>query len=89
MHNAARHAGAEVTVYIETTEALVRIEVNDRGPGFDATDELRLIGYSTDAPEATIRAFRHRFRGMEGMELDAEDLRILHALARAIVAGSH
>lgn len=35
MLNAARHAGGDVTVYLETTGDLVRIEVNDRGPGFD------------------------------------------------------
>lgn len=35
MLNAARHAGGEVTVYLETTPDTVRIEVNDRGPGFD------------------------------------------------------
>lgn len=63
--------------------------MTDPPADFDPMLALRLIGYSTDAPEATIRAFRHRFRGMEGMELDAEDLRILHALSRAIVAGPH
>lgn len=35
MQNAARHAGGEVTVYLETSPAAVRIEINDRGPGFD------------------------------------------------------
>lgn len=35
MLNAARHAGGDVTVYLETTPGQVRIEVNDRGPGFD------------------------------------------------------
>lgn len=35
MQNAARHAGGEVTVYLETTPEAVRVEVNDRGPGFD------------------------------------------------------
>lgn len=34
MHNAARHAGGEVTVYLETSQDDIRIEVNDRGPGF-------------------------------------------------------
>jgi len=35
MQNAARHAGGEVTVYLETTPELMRVEINDRGPGFD------------------------------------------------------
>lgn len=55
----------------------------DPPEGFDPIQALRLIGYPVDSPEAAIRAFRHRFRGMDGMELDAEDLRILHALTRA------
>jgi len=55
---------------------------------FDPIQALRLIGYPTDAPEATIRSFRHRFRGMEGTELDAEDLRILHALTRSPAAST-
>ena len=59
----------------------------DPPQGFDPMQALRLIGYSTDVPEATIRAFRHRFRGMEGGELDARDLRILHALTRSPAAG--
>ena len=43
---------------------------------------LQAIGYSTDNRADTVRAFHHRFRGMEGTELDAQDLRILHALTR-------
>lgn len=35
MLNAARHAGGEVTVYLETTPTRVSIDVTDRGPGFD------------------------------------------------------
>lgn len=35
MQNAARHAGGEVTVYLETTPDSMRVEINDRGPGFD------------------------------------------------------
>ena len=61
--------------------------MTDPPEGFDPMQALRLVGYSTDAPEATIRAFRHRFRGMEGGELDAQDLRILHALTRSPAAG--
>jgi N-acetylmuramoyl-L-alanine amidase len=33
-----------------------------------------------------VRAVHHRFSGMEGTELDAEDLRILHALTRVAPA---
>ncbi|MBJ7575368.1 N-acetylmuramoyl-L-alanine amidase [Luteimonas sp. MC1828] len=55
--------------------------------GFDALQALRLLGYPLDAPEATIRAFRMRFRGDAGNVLDAEDHRILHALTRPDGAG--
>ena len=47
---------------------------------FDPVDALRLIGYSVDDLEAMIHAYRMRFRGDNGKTLDAEDLRILHAL---------
>lgn len=57
--------------------------MTDPPEGFDPLQALRLVGYPVDKPAATIRAFRHRFRGMDGTELDAHDLRILHALARA------
>src|SRR5699024_9537748 len=39
MKKPARHAGGEVTVYLETTAESMRVEVNDRGPGFDL-DEI-------------------------------------------------
>lgn len=39
MLNAARHAGGEVTVYIEAVPQRVSIDVTDRGPGLD-TDAL-------------------------------------------------
>ncbi|SJN10270.1 two-component system sensor kinase [Leucobacter sp. 7(1)] len=35
MLNAARHAGGEVTVYAEATDARITIDVTDRGPGLD------------------------------------------------------
>ena len=54
----------------------------DRPAGFDPWLALQAIGYSTDNRADTVRAFHHRFRGMEGTELDAQDLRILHALTR-------
>ncbi len=50
-------------------------------PGFDPVNALRLIGYSTDNLEAAIHSYRMRFRGDNAKALDAEDLRILHALA--------
>ena len=49
-------------------------------PHFDPLVALRLIGYSTDDPEAAIHAYRMRFRGDNARSLDEEDLRILHAL---------
>lgn len=49
--------------------------------GFDPWTTLRLIGYPLDDRAATVRAFRNHYRGQGGTELDAEDLRILHALA--------
>ena len=54
----------------------------DPPAGFDPWLALQAIGYSTDNRADTVRAFHHRFRGMEGTELDAQDLRILHALTR-------
>lgn len=36
MLNAARHAGGDVTVYIEAAKHRVSIDVTDRGPGLDA-----------------------------------------------------
>lgn len=56
--------------------------------GFDPWTALRLIGYPVDDRAATVRAFRNHFRGQGGSELDAEDLRILHALASPDPAAS-
>ncbi|PJJ97574.1 N-acetylmuramoyl-L-alanine amidase [Lysobacteraceae bacterium NML91-0213] len=50
--------------------------------GFDPLLALRLLGYPLDNPAATIRSYRMRFRGDAADTLDAEDLRILHALTR-------
>lgn len=52
--------------------------------GFDPWLALRLVGYSLDDRPATVRAFHLHFRGMEGTDLDDEDLRILFALTRAV-----
>lgn len=54
--------------------------------GFDPWLALAAFGYPLDNPEATLRAFHRRFRGIEGdMPLDDEDLRILYALSRNLV----
>lgn len=49
---------------------------------FDPWQALRLIGYPLDDRAATVRAFHRRYRGTETDTLDAQDLRILYALAR-------
>lgn len=51
--------------------------------GFDPWSALRTLGYPLEDRAATVRAFRNHFRGQDGTALDAEDLRILHALAPA------
>ncbi|HJV91292.1 MAG TPA: N-acetylmuramoyl-L-alanine amidase [Holophagaceae bacterium] len=55
--------------------------------GFDAQVALRLIGYDLGEPGAATAAFRRHFRGLEGRELDEEDLRILFNLQRKVMAG--
>lgn len=50
--------------------------------GFDPWLALRLVGYPLQDRAATVRAFHRRYRGTETDALDAEDLRILHALTR-------
>ncbi|PPU38248.1 N-acetylmuramoyl-L-alanine amidase [Xanthomonas arboricola] len=52
--------------------------------GFDPWQALALLGYSLDDPAATLRAFHHHYRGSEARTLDAEDLRILHALTGSL-----
>ena len=49
--------------------------------GFDPLRALQAIGYDTRDPAAAIRAYRIRYRGIDGGELDPEDLRRLRALA--------
>lgn len=56
----------------------------DPPPGFDPWMALGLIGYSLDDRNATVRSFHHHFRGMDGDTLDAQDLRVLYALARQL-----
>lgn len=54
--------------------------------GFDPWLALVAFGYALDNPEATLRAFHRRFRGIEGdMPLDEEDRRILYALTRELL----
>lgn len=55
--------------------------------GFDGWLAMQAFGYSLKDRTAALRAFRMRFRGRDdgaqlAPELDAEDLRILHALSR-------
>lgn len=45
---------------------------------------LALLGYSLDDPAATLQAFHHHYRGSDARTLDAEDLRILHALTGSL-----
>ncbi len=61
----------------------------DPPPGFDPWMALGLIGYPLDDRAATVHSFHHHFRGMEGNELDAQDLRVLYALSRQLGAGGH
>lgn len=57
--------------------------------GFDAWLALAALGYPMDDPQAALRAFQRRFRGLEAslppdtaQIPDAEDARILHALTQ-------
>ncbi|HRQ35389.1 MAG TPA: N-acetylmuramoyl-L-alanine amidase [Chiayiivirga sp.] len=58
---------------------------DDAGPapeGFDFWLAMTAFGYALDDPEAALRAFRRRFRAVEGDDSPpgADDARILHAL---------
>lgn len=54
---------------------------------FDGWLALAALGYPLDDPAATLRAFRHRFRGIDSdsAALEEEDRRILHALTRPLL----
>lgn len=54
-------------------------------PGFDTFAALRLIGYDTSRPTATIAAFHRHYRGIETTELDAMDGSILYSLQRQLM----
>lgn len=55
--------------------------------GFDPWNALRLLGYPLSDRAATVRAFHRRYRGTEGDQLDAEDLRILSSLVSQAAGG--
>ncbi|KAF1712709.1 N-acetylmuramoyl-L-alanine amidase [Pseudoxanthomonas kalamensis DSM 18571] len=57
-------------------------DAGDPAPGFDPWLAMQAIGYDLQDRAAAVRSFHHHFRGMEGVELDAEDLRVLWALTR-------
>jgi N-acetylmuramoyl-L-alanine amidase len=59
-------------------------ELVDPPVGFDPWLALAAIGYPLEDRPAAVRSFHHHFRGMEGEQLDAEDLRILYNLAQKI-----
>jgi N-acetylmuramoyl-L-alanine amidase len=61
-----------------------RVPLVDAPPGFDPWLALAAIGYPLDDRAAAVRAFRHHFRSLEGEMLDADDLRVLYALARQL-----
>ena len=61
--------------------------MQDPPPGFDGWMAMSALGYSPIDRAAALRAFRMHFRGRDdgpdlAPELDAEDLRILHALTQ-------
>lgn len=63
-------------------------ELIDPPADFDPWMALAVVGYPLDDRAATVRAFHHHFRGIEGDTLDAQDLRILYNLSRQIVRGN-
>jgi N-acetylmuramoyl-L-alanine amidase len=63
----------------------------DPPPGFDPWLAMAAIGYPLKDRAAAVRAFHRHYRGRDDGEdpeagFDAEDLRILHALATRVVA---
>ncbi len=54
----------------------------DPPAGFDPWLALRAVGYALDDRSAAVQSFHHHFRGSEGDQLDAVDLRILYSLTR-------
>ena len=70
----ARLAAAGFGLWPQTT-------LVDPPASFDPWLALAAVGYPLEDRAAAVRAFHHHFRGMEGTELDTEDLRILHDLS--------
>jgi N-acetyl-anhydromuramyl-L-alanine amidase AmpD len=64
-----------------------RTPLIDPPAGFDPWMALALVGYPLDDRAATVRAFHHHYRGIEGETLDATDLRILYSLVQTIERG--
>ena len=50
--------------------------------GFDAMNDLRLVGYDTHDPRAAVIAFQRYYRASEDDALDATDAAILASLTR-------
>lgn len=68
-------------------------ELVDPPPGFDPWMAMAVIGYPLKDRAAAVRAFHRHYRGRDdgddpNVAFDAEDLRILHALSRMVVAPS-
>lgn len=63
-----------------------RAPLLDPPAGFDPWMALALVGYPLDDRAAAVRSFHHHFRGIGGDTLDAQDLRVLSALARQLTA---
>ena len=66
-------------------------ELADPPPGFDPWLAMAVVGYPLKDRAAAVRAFHRHYRGRDDGEdpdagFDGEDLRILHALAAAVVA---
>lgn len=59
----------------------------DPPESFDPWLALAAVGYPLEDRAAAVRAFHHHFRGMQGTELDAADLRILYNLSSRLARG--
>jgi N-acetyl-anhydromuramyl-L-alanine amidase AmpD len=64
-----------------------RAPLIDPPAGYDPWMALALVGYPLDDRPATVRAFHHHYRGIEGETLDATDLRVLYSLVQTIERG--
>ncbi len=68
------------------SESLNRVSVEREQDQTDFWLAMTAFGYALDDPDAALRAFRRRFRAMEGSDAprDAEDARILHSLVEPL-----